>query len=335
MTQSILITGAGGAAAVSFMKAIANEGWTVHAADMDPMAPGLFMVPPERRHVVPPGGHPDFAIRLLQLALDVGAHVVVPTVDVELEPVARARRAFQTHGILPMVPSRDALVTCLDKAELMRAVPEAIAPRWAILDDAFDGDDWPLPLVAKPRTGAGGRGVEIVHTREHLERLPRDGHLLVQEHLPGEEYSVDVLLDPEGAVWATVPRSRMRTDSGVAIVARTVRDPDLMARARAAAAAAGLSWVCNVQLRRDRNGVPKLLEINPRFPGTMSLTVASGVNMPSIALQMATAVRAGRTMARPDLHFAELGMVRTWQERYVLAHELHDGARPHAAIKVA
>ena len=335
MTQRVLITGAGGAAAISFFKAVAHQGWEIHFADMDALAPGLFLVPESRRHIVPPGADPDFAERLLDLALMVGADVVIPTVDVELVPVAKARASFEAHGITVMTPDAEALATCLDKAALMAAVSPALAPRWGILDRTFDEDAWELPLIAKPRAGAGGRGVELVTTPEHLASLPRDGHLLVQELLPGEEFSVDVLMSPTGEVWATVPRMRMRTDSGVAIVSRTVLDQELMTCAREAVRAAGLSWVANVQLRRDRHGRPRLLEINPRFPGTMSLTVASGVNMPSVALGMATELRRGRTPVRPVLHFSEIGMVRTWEEHYLPASTLTETEAPSLATQVA
>jgi carbamoyl-phosphate synthase large subunit len=49
----------------------------------------------------------------------------------------------------------------------------------------------------------------------------------------------------------------------------------------------GLAWVSNVQVRADVHGQPRLLEVNPRFPGTLPLTIAAGVDMPRICLAMA------------------------------------------------
>src|SRR5262249_28902934 len=43
----------------------------------------------------------------------------------------------------------------------------------------------------------------------------------------------------------------------------------------------------NVQFRDDRQGVPRLMEVNPRIPGTIGLTVAAGVNMPYLAVKLA------------------------------------------------
>jgi len=106
----------------------------------------------------------------------------------------------------------------------------------------------------------------------------------VQEFLPGEEYSVDVLADAGGHVIASVPRLRARVDSGVSVGGRTVHDAEVEWFGRAVAEAAGLTFVANVQCKRDRDGVPGLLEVNPRMPGTLGLTIASGVDMPRLAL---------------------------------------------------
>ena len=72
---------------------------------MDCWAAGLYLVPPRR-----PGGHPgrarrpSFAELLLARCLELGADVVIPTVDAELRPLAAARRTFEQAGIALMLP---------------------------------------------------------------------------------------------------------------------------------------------------------------------------------------------------------------------------------------
>ncbi|HEY2241428.1 MAG TPA: hypothetical protein VGI21_21680, partial [Streptosporangiaceae bacterium] len=62
----ILITGAGGPAAIAAMKSLrAEPSVELLAADMDPWASGLYLVPPECRTLVPAGAAPDFADTLL------------------------------------------------------------------------------------------------------------------------------------------------------------------------------------------------------------------------------------------------------------------------------
>lgn len=97
---------------------------------------------------------------------------------------------------------------------------------------------------------------------------------------------MDVIADAAGEVVAAVPRTRARVDSGVAIAGRTVHDDDLEQTATAIAKAIGLVGVANVQLRRDRKGRAVLLEVNPRFPGALPLTIAAGVDIPSLVADL-------------------------------------------------
>ena len=45
---------------------------------------------------------------------------------------------------------------------------------------------------------------------------------------------------------------------------------------------AGIRGCANVQFKRGADGVFKLLEVNPRFPGTLPLTTAAGIDMPKL-----------------------------------------------------
>jgi carbamoyl-phosphate synthase large subunit len=315
----VLVTGAGGAAGIAVLRALACNGHELHAADCDALATGLHLVPRSRRVMLPPGEHPSFAQAVLDECRARGIGVVVPTVDEELQPLARAREAFDLHGILVLSSEAAALATCLDKHALVMAVRDTVpCPETELLDPLLDADAWTFPVIVKPRSGRGGRGVEMVQDANGLDRLPRDSSMIVQELLPGEEYSVDVLIAGEGRVVAAVPRVRLRVDSGVAVVTRTVHDADLESAAGRCAQAAGIRGAANVQFRRDKDGVARLLEINPRFPGTLAVTVASGVNLPALALADAL----GAPLPANAGAFHEVGMVRMLEDLVVDPREL-------------
>ena len=120
----------------------------------------------------------------------------------------------------------------------------------------------------------------------------------MQEHLPGPEYSLDVLARADGHVAAVVPRERMKVDSGIAVTGRTLHDEALEEFGREVAAAIGLTRVANVQVKGAAGGEPALLEVNARFPGTMPLTVASGVDMPGLAIGEALGSRSPTARSR-------------------------------------
>ncbi|TPX05080.1 ATP-grasp domain-containing protein, partial [Schumannella luteola] len=283
----------------------------------------LYLVPAAQRRLVEPGRSDAFVPGLAALVADDALDVVISTVDVELEALA-TRRTELTPAVLA-APSADTLAVALDKLALAeRCTPTVNVPRTVLAGPDALAVDWEFPVFAKPRRGAGSRGVRVVPDRAALERLPVDEDLLVQDLLPGEEYSVDVLADADGRVVAAVPRIRARVDSGVAIAGRTVHDPELEETAAAVARAIGLVGVANVQLRRDREGRAALLEVNPRFPGALPLTIAAGVDIPSLVVDLFTGARLPEHVG-----FRELASVRFLEDVVLDPREVLESA--HAA----
>ncbi|WP_029289726.1 ATP-grasp domain-containing protein [Cellulomonas sp. HZM] len=310
----VLVTGAGGPAGVAVIRSLLRRGDVqVLAADMDRWASGIYLVPPEGRRLVPAGLADDFVTTVVEMCRRDRVDVLFPTVDVELPRLAAARDQLRDAGTLLASPSLRTLETCLDKLTLARACARTCrVPRTELVGTPQAVDGWDFPVIVKPRRGAGSRGVRVVTSQHELDAVHADEDLLVQELLPGDEYSVDVLAGLDGHVIAAVPRARLRVDSGVAVAGVTVRDDELVATASAVAKAVGLTTVANVQLKRDRDGRPALLEVNPRFPGAMPLTIASGVDMPSIVLD---AVLSRRVPERMD--FAEVANVRYLEDVFL------------------
>ena len=223
----VLVTGVGGPAAVSVIKSLSLDP-TVQllAADMDPWAAGLYLLPPDARTLIPAGLDPDFASAVLARCVALGVHVLIPTVDAEMRPLARARAEYAAAGIELMLAPERALDLTLDKLALARCCAGHVrVPRTERFDDALDPASWDYPVVLKPRTGSGSRDISVVRSAQDLAGLERSAEFIVQEYLPGEEYSIDVLADTRSHVIAAVPRVRARVDSGVSVAGRTVHEP--------------------------------------------------------------------------------------------------------------
>ncbi len=314
----ILVTGTGGPSGYSFMRALRSEPLDFLSADIDPHAPGLFLVDREHRILLPRGDDPGFADVVIEVCRDRQVDVVVPTVDSELVPMAESRDQLAEAGTSVLVAPTRALRRCLDKWGLMQVADGSVPiPRSAPLDEDFDPAAFELPVLLKPRVGSGSRGVRRVDSWDALGGV-RDRSLLVQEHLPGPEYSLDVLATSAGEVRAVVPRERLRVDSGIAITSRTVHDDELESIGARAVEVAGLTGVANVQVMRDARGTPRLIEINPRFPGTMPLTLASGVNMPRLAL----GELLGESIPAGPIPFRDVAMTRVFEDVSVDVDEL-------------
>jgi carbamoyl-phosphate synthase large subunit len=313
--ERVLVTGTGGPSGYSILRAMADvEGIELVSADIDPYSAGLYLVGSQRRAIVPRGDDPGFADALLELARREAVTVIVPTVDSELQPLAAARERYAEAGIALVLAQASTLAVCLDKWALHERCRRTVrVPATWLVDASFAAGEVELPAIVKPRSGSGSRGIRLLHEPAELRALPRDGTLLVQEHLPGAEYSLDVLARADGHVAAVVPRERLRVDSGIAITGRTLRDERLESYGRSVAQLIGLTTVANVQVKLDVAGEPALLEVNPRFPGTMPLTIASGIDMPRLAIGEAL----GTPIPDGPLPFAEIAMVRYFTERFL------------------
>ena len=328
----VLVTGAGGPSGYCLLRNLAEEGERLEllAADIDPCAAGLYAVEPERRLLLPRGDDPEFASATLAHCIEHRVDVLIPTVDSELIPLAERRGEFEAAAVELVLASELTLRLCLDKWRLHEACVGTVrVPRCEVADDSWDPASTPLPAFVKPRTGSGSRGIKLVRARAELERLPRDGTMLVQENLPGPEYSLDVLARADGEVVAVVPRERLRVDSGIAVCGTTRRDEALEEFGRRVAERIRLTGVANVQAKFTDGGEPALLEVNPRFPGTMPLTVASGIDMPKLCVREAL----GTSIPHGRMEFRPVAMVRMMHEVFMKPDELEHVINPAAGAE--
>lgn len=111
--------------------------------------------------------------------------------------------------------------------------------------------------------------------REALADARGSAALLVMEHLPGDEWSIDALCD-DGRLITAVGRRKVGRVQAIEV------DGPIFDIARAAIARFGLSGLINLQCKAagEDDVDPRLLEINARMSGGCLYTRASGVNLP-------------------------------------------------------
>ncbi|MDI1353195.1 MAG: ATP-grasp domain-containing protein [bacterium] len=313
----ILITGAGGAAAISVWKSLGQE-HELFMADMDPCAAGLYLVPGERRFIIPAGDAPEYLATLLAICLQNKIQLLIPTVDAELVPIAKEEQEFTSKGIILALSSLTTLELCRDKYKLMNFCQDTgFTPQYSLLTTQSSLDAYHFPCFAKPRLGSGSQGAIVIQSKEELNALPKDSSYLIQELLSGEEYSVDVYIHSKGFALAAVPRLRMKIDSGIAVASQTKINPQLAQMALKIIQKVGIKYVANIQFKANAAGEFKLLEINPRFPGTLPLTAAAGIDIPKLLIKDINGEITGKEL----LPFNELMVVRYWTEKFLAIDE--------------
>jgi predicted ATP-grasp superfamily ATP-dependent carboligase len=304
MPADVLVLDAMERKAVPVIRALAGAGVRVAAGESSPWAMGLWSRHCHERYVYPPPEDEGAFVGWLIERARAGAFAVIMPVDERtMAPVTRWRTELARHAAVPVVDhatygiARDKRLT-LEAARAL-GVP---APRtwWYASVDAFHARraEIELPVVLKPRIASGSRGVRYVQTAAALEsaypaldaRYPQP---LVQEWIPagGDTFGVELLLD-RGEVVAEFMHRRLReypVHGGPSTLRESVRDKAVVDQAARLLSALCWHGVAMVEFKVDpRDGVPKLMEINAKFWGSIALPILCGVNFPLLLHRLAT-----------------------------------------------
>lgn len=292
---------------------------------------------------IPPADSPDFAKELLRICIREKADVVLPLVTRELIPLSKQKQKFRACGITVSVSDTRALETANNKYLLMKfcrdndiPVPEfQLVNTLEQFEQAAVRLGYPdRKICFKPPVSNGQRGFRIINDSQDrmvslLNEKPNNvfigydefaticnsssffPELIVMEYLPGEEYSVDVLVD-NGRFISAIPRSRDHIKMGISFVGTTVNDKEIIDYSRRIVEGLGLNGNIGLQFRRDGNGTPKIIESNPRLQGTIVLCTAAGENMVYKAVKLAM----GEDPGKPGVRWG-VRMIRYWDELFL------------------
>ncbi len=276
LDATVLVTGVGGPAGLAVARSLLARGVGVVLTDADPTAVGLRFGP--ERVVLPHSDEAGFADAVVAAATVRRCSAVVVTVAEELRALADREEEFHAAGVGTWFPDPDALDACLDKWRFARILQAAGVPTPATALGSANGV--PGPWIVKPRRGRGSRDVHPVDTRRDVAWACR--HVpdpIVQQRCPGREFTVDTLVDRDGALVGAVPRWRIETRAGISTKGLTFTDPAVLDVTARTLAAVGLRGVANVQGFLDRSGAATVVEVNPRFSGGLPLSLAAGADL--------------------------------------------------------
>lgn len=263
-----MVTGARGPAGASVARQLVERGHDVLGVDMDPAGDGPFQVVR-----VPPSLDTTYPDALFAAAHCWSADLIIPTVSEELTLPALHEPSREWSIV---IGPTSAVSIASDKWSTYRVLLEAGVPvpastlgstGWPGAAGALSGYDG--PLVSKPRTGRGGRGV-VLHPRPEPLGLTSDS--IVQEFAPGTEYAVDLLVSSR---WGTVDvvavlekteLAQGDVGNGTHVRRLAAGEPaDVVTAASDAVLAIGLTGPADVDVRRRQDGSVVVLEINARL----------------------------------------------------------------------
>jgi carbamoyl-phosphate synthase large subunit len=266
----------------------------VFGADLDPeMSPAAHLV--DRCFAVPRCTDPSFISCMEKICHANAIKLVVPTIDTELPFFADAAPDLKRAGIHVVISSPPAVAIANDKQKTHDWLVASGLPtvRQTTLATALaDEEQWPLPLLAKPRLGSASIGVTLVRDRAMLRSM--SGDVIVQEVATGQEYTMNAFVR-KGRCLAVVPHRRIEVRAGEVSKGRTERNEDLMnLTKRALETLPGAEGPITVQAFVNGDRI-QIIEVNARFGGGFPLAYEAGADYPGWLLDES----AGKAAPQP------------------------------------
>lgn len=142
-----------------------------------------------------------------------------------------------------------------------------------------------FPVFLKPDIGNGSRGVSIARNLHQLkEAIGANPSLIIQEFLPGQEFTIDCFSSRNDGVLYAQGRLRSRITNGIASKSSFVANPVFTSYAKKIHEVIPFHGAWFFQVKESAYGDMKIMEVAPRIGGTSGLSRASGVNLPLLSL---------------------------------------------------
>lgn len=222
-----------------------------------------------------------FIEQLNQLIIDNSIDLIIPTHD-SVALFFAEYKEFIKSKIL--TPDYETAKICRSKKKIYAHFSDC-----AFIPQIYKyNDNIPFPIFIKPDESQGGKGATIIGSRAELEAVERIDQYVISEVLPGAELTVDCITDCRGTLKGIFPRTRQRVFCGVSVAGQALQEtPELSGIAAMINQRLSFLGLWFFQLKRDKQGKYKLMEISTRVAGGMCLTRARGVNLPLLSVYTA------------------------------------------------
>jgi len=260
---------------------------------------------------VPFANNPNYIERISQICNDYDINHIIPTNDNELIPLAKNKREFELDGIEIFCSDYKTIRSAGNK-RLMLSELESNGVNHPSFYIPNSIDEFKLmardlgyperPIVVKPESGRGSRGVKIVSSEVDyksviFEEKPSSPYidmetllhiisnsnsefpdLVLMEYLPGKEYSVDILIEKSEPKFV-VPKQRIAVEPGHSLINKVDLNDEILDYVTKICEVFEFEYVINMQFKYSVNDKPQIYEINPRVAASIQFSKLAGANL--------------------------------------------------------
>ena len=289
---------------LAVVRSLGKKGIEVTVGENTRFATSLFSKYATKRVIYPSSRtKPDVFVEFLINELKQDSYdILFPMEEDTLLLIAQNKDRFSRLTYL-LIPDCEKIEFARNKKNIIRKAQELDIPcpkTWFIkhIDEVEKiAKKIQYPVVIKPQVSFGSYGIKRVRNEKELVSKYKEVHRiyplpLIQASIPqeGEAFGVSALFNKDSELRAVFVHKRLReypVAGGPSTLRESVKNPKIQELGLRLLKA--LSWVgvAMVEFKVDpRNGEPKLMEINPRFWGSLHLAILSGVDFPYLIYRM-------------------------------------------------
>lgn len=303
--MTAIVTNAKSRIAYNVVKSLGQKGVTVISADFVPWSMSFYSRYSKGNFIYPSPFAKDnekFIDCLIENIERYKARVLIP-VHEETFLVAKYRERLA--GLVGLVvPEYEQILLAHNKDRwealargLQVAVPETFDPLDVCKTPALAGE-LPYPLYIKPKQGGGGWGMTLVNSPgELLQHTCRESYcnrswdrFYLQRKIEGETHCVAMLFN-KGGMRAKVAYKQLREyplRNGQATLRISIESPRAEYDLQRFLEHIGWHGVCQADFIVEKaSGISYLIDLNPRFWGSLAQGIASGVDFPDLYYRIA------------------------------------------------
>jgi len=314
----VLVTDASERAALAVIRSLGRRGVKVVAADSVGFNAGFLSKYCSKAFIYPSPlkDKTKFINSMLRFVKNGDFELLIPITDLTMVPIVEHRDEFEGY-VKVAAPPYEIAVKAFDKAQTVRIAEKSgiPCPRTFLIEDIETlkevADDFRYPVVIKPRMKVfwqRDRGVMLKVTPRNYAYTSRDlidkyaeiisrlsgmdvppNFFMVQELVEGEAYGVEALMH-EGELKAIFMHKRLReypVTGGASTLRVSTRNERLARYSVRLLKEMGWEGVAMVEFKMnpcDSNA--KLMEVNGRFWGSLSLALNAGVDFPYLMYKL-------------------------------------------------
>ncbi|MBO6606918.1 ATP-grasp domain-containing protein [Psychroserpens sp.] len=199
---------------------------------------------------------------------------LIPMPKISAFKTASNKRALSEFCDLYKIPHPKSILT--DKPEI----------------DTLYQNDISFPILIKPLDQKGGDGIVKVNNPQDYEAIiNRDmGSMFIQEFIEGYDIDCSVLCHEGNILSYTIQRGNLKghNDFAPQLGFDLYDNPDVLSVVNDVMSALNWSGIAHVDLRYDeKSNRYCIIEINPRFWGSIGASLNAGVNFPHLSIELA------------------------------------------------